>query len=202
MEAFNEAMQRMIQQGIAQSAQGQARLELDNQGWRQRADQRSLASAASDLMPEGFTVESTPTIAVTAAPEPGTTLAPPPPSSGAPPDGAASSPLGLALGAGGAAAVLLGLLLMFYAYRKRRSKMRRAKTGQLISTSDVNVEEAATAADVAFQPPLSALSSSSQPLPPPGADRGTGTSSSTSGAGTGSGFGARASIDVKTSKLR
>ena len=48
MEAINEAMQRLIQQGIAQTAQGQARLELDNQGWRQRADQRSLASAASD----------------------------------------------------------------------------------------------------------------------------------------------------------
>ena len=121
------------------------------------------ASAASSLMPAGFTVESTPTIAVTAAPEPGTTLAPPPPSLVTPSESAASSPMGLAIGAGGAAAAVLGLLCIGYMYRKRLSKSRRAKTGQLINAEEVNVEEAVSAS-VVFQPPLP-LPAATQHLP-------------------------------------
>ena len=77
------------------------------------------ASTAADLMPAGFTVESTPTIAVVAAPEPGTRLSPPPPS----PLAASSGSLGGLLGGVfGGAAILLGLVYLHWRRSPRRAK--------------------------------------------------------------------------------
>jgi hypothetical protein len=105
------------------------------------------ASATADLMPAGFTVESTPTIAVVAAPEPGTTLSPPPPSRSPTPS---ASSLGGVLGGGvGGAAILLVLILLLW---KRRRVSRRAKTGDGASTEDAIPE--AAGGDVATRVPM------------------------------------------------
>ena len=97
------------------------------------------ASAASDLMPAGFTVESAPTIATVAAPEPGTTLSPPPPPSPSADASSGSLGGGIAGAGGGGAAILLAFLCW-----KRQRMSRRAKTGDktgdAVATSGVRPE--------------------------------------------------------------
>ena len=132
----------------------------------------SDASAATDLMPAGFTVESTPIVAVTAAPAPGTSLSPPPSSLLVP-----STPL-----IAGVAAAFVGLncLLCIAYYKGVQSKRRnsrdkatilfdlqKAKSGSLSSKQDYLADLGAGVMDAVADEEDSVKSP--QPLPPPGA---------------------------------
>ena len=103
----------------------------------------SSKDAATALLPSGFSVESIPTVAVTAL-SPDSLLSPPPPSdsdsviSG---DGESALPLGLIAGAGGGVAGLAATLCLGYLLCKRNSKHRSAKTSEQRDAGDVHMEE-------------------------------------------------------------
>lgn len=103
----------------------------------------SSKDAATALLPSGFSVESMPTVAVTAL-SPDSLLSPPPPSdsdsviSG---DGESALPLGLIAGAGGGVAGLAATLCLGYLLCKRNSKHRSAKTSEQRDAGDVHMEE-------------------------------------------------------------
>ena len=123
----------------------------------------SLSSSvtAAALMPSGFTVESTPTLAVTEAPPEGTALSPPPPLSSTDDEPTGGGGGGALIGAGAAAAVLLLIPAVLLLKRRKLARLRqRAKT-----MSGEEVEWGGEPASLEAAQPLPPALPSAQSLP-------------------------------------